>query len=94
MLVDQHRYIGTDPVGFKCGNAAETELEPGGPLICPTCQHLLMVEPHRVTMPYITLGVEGQRNLMREIATQLLLTSPISGERARGILNVLPKTTR
>lgn len=50
MLVDQDRYIGKDPVGYKCSNVASYELSIGL-LICDSCFDLLRNTPHRINMP-------------------------------------------
>jgi len=50
MLIDQDRYIGSDPVGHYCGNPASHVLC-GSHFICDSCAELLQSNPSRVTIP-------------------------------------------
>lgn len=62
-MIDQRRYIGTDPVGYKCGNVASGEVAFEGrndlkPVrVCDRCRAMLESEPERVT--FIVTIVKG-----------------------------------
>ena len=46
LLVDQKRFVGKDPVGYRCTNAAKWELE--GLRFCDKCRTMLFEEPMRL----------------------------------------------
>lgn len=54
-LVDQDRYIGTDPVGYSCSHMGVVEVnhpedQTYGWLLCNRCNEMSMNEPHRITL--------------------------------------------
>lgn len=51
ILVDQHRYIGEDPVGYSCSGDVVKE-DDNGRLWCQRCLDMLFGgEAHRLTIP-------------------------------------------
>ena len=71
MLIDQNRYIGDDPVGHACYNAAEFEMGNDGPLICSKCVEMLKTQPDRITFPKIIWGARVQKKLFSMIQDKL-----------------------
>lgn len=65
MLVDQERYIGVDPVGYKCSAPAVFESAEGY-LFCEECNHTLTNEPARLTFPRV-YGRAAQERSIRKI---------------------------
>jgi len=59
MLIDQNRYIGSDPVGHCCMNKADYE-RLDGYLICESCKNMIFNEPNRITYPIGSYGKEFQ----------------------------------
>lgn len=54
-LIDQDRYIGSDPVGYKCMNTAVWVIGGAGILIgkkfCDDCKKIREETPERITFP-------------------------------------------
>lgn len=74
-LIDQYRYIGSDPVGHACGNEASHEtVDAHGRkfCICSTCAFMMIDQPERIQTPLIPNGIEGQTRLMQMIADDML----------------------
>lgn len=65
MLVDQNRYVGDDPVGYRCTQAAAYEA-PAGFLLCEGCKEKLDREPHRITLPRPPFGKAYQEELAKK----------------------------
>ena len=55
-LIDQHHYIGEDPIGYSCSNPAKWCVSLGDGrdiMLCDGCKALLLESPERVTLiPY------------------------------------------
>lgn len=68
-LVDQGRKVGGDPVGYRCQQPAEFEVQ-NGPLLCVACQFMLAQEPKRLKFrqPW---GSEYQLKKIRKIMAGL-----------------------
>lgn len=72
-LVDQNRYIGSDPIGYKCSRPAAHEMECGDGrkfLICAECFQMTLTEPDRIDFHSLPLGSEGQQKLIAQIIAQ------------------------
>lgn len=74
--IDQGRYIGEDPVGYKCMNPARFEVETDKRLICQSCAILTELEPLRLTFkePW---GREYQSKIFKTALEALHPISPI-----------------
>jgi hypothetical protein len=76
MLVDQKRFIGSDPVGYKCMEPAVhvvgNDWNCGFYLCCDRCYKMLCLEPERIMFPPHAgaptkeAAVERSRRMMRE----------------------------
>lgn len=62
-LVDQDRYIGSDPVGYKCSRDAVNEV--GGALLCEFCREIWLNEPSRLS--FVRIGRYYQDKIYSEI---------------------------
>lgn len=71
-LVDQDRFIGEDPIGYKCSSNAvyETTINKKDVLICLGCHTIFKEEPDRITFSNYT-GIERQNELIRKIVGRM-----------------------
>ncbi len=60
MLIDQGRYIGTEPLGSVCYNEATWETAEGY-LVCDRCREMIKANSDRVSFPLRPFGVEQQK---------------------------------
>ena len=58
MLIDQNRYIGSDPIGHACSNKA-THTD-GTYNVCESCLRMFKDEPERITIPFKKPGSHQQ----------------------------------
>jgi hypothetical protein len=70
-MVDQNRYVGTDPIGYACARTAKYELEDGC-LVCEECMRMLKEERDRITLPKVPLGREGQKDFFEKRLKEML----------------------
>jgi len=70
MLVDQNRYIGNDPVGYKCLNRADYEI--GDYFICENCWKKYIHEPHRITLGLPTVKMWHDKKYMKNKISNML----------------------
>ena len=65
MLIDQGRYIGGDPMGFKCTNSATLKI--GNHLLCDRCKQLYLNRSQRLHFPRNGTYLQ-QKKMIEEIA--------------------------
>lgn len=65
MLIDQGRYIGSDPVGHACRNVGTHTFN--GYVICLDCVEEIKKDSKRITFPPIPLGIIGQVEIYKSV---------------------------
>lgn len=65
MLIDQGRYIGSDPVGHACHNVGTHTFN--GYVVCLDCVDKIKNEPERITFPSMPLGINGQVEIYKNL---------------------------
>ncbi len=87
MLIDQDRYIGSDPVGHYCGNPTSHVLC-GSHFICDSCVELLQSNPSRVTIPAHG-SVIGWNDRVKTVLNSMLNASVTGAAKPRTVDAVL-----
>lgn len=63
-LIDQDRYIGSDPVGYACTKPATYENQENWALFCDEHAEMWRTNPDRITLPGLPFqGFENQKRL-------------------------------
>lgn len=78
MLIDQNRYIGEDPVGYKCSRAARWESD--GYLVCDICREMFATEPERITVPLTPYTKEQQEAYIKQMLETFQAKPKVEGE--------------
>ena len=70
-LIDQHRFIGNDPVGHLCYNSGVV-VHSSGAVVCHECLLALACGHGSVELPRVILGVDGQKNAIHDAVINLI----------------------